>query len=171
LFELPLLKPVLIPKNNPMKTLKNLSLSALLILFSSFSYIHEPTVITLVSTKNIKDASELIVDFDGEIITDTWNKDNLVRIEMEIKVDDISRAVVKHLVSKRRFAIKTELLDDGSVLLFMPNLKLPVYINGHLLSEDISYRLLVPKNVVVRIKSWEEYRGYKYGQNPSNIRR
>ena len=136
-----------------MKTLKNLFLALFLILFSSFSFPGEPAVVTLVSSRNIKDASELVVDFDGEVITDTWSKNSQVRIEMEIKTNDMSREVVKYLVTKRRFVVKTLTQDDGSVLLFMPNLKLPVFINGRRLSEDISYRLLVPENVLVRIRS------------------
>ena len=139
-----------------MKTLKNLFLVLVLIIFNSFSFPDEPAVVTLVSSKNIKDAAELVVDFDGEIITDTWHKDSQVRIEMEIKTNEMSRAVVKYLVTKRRFAIKTQTQDDGSVLLFMPNLKLPVYINGRRLTEDISYHLLVPENVLVRIRSGSE---------------
>ena len=134
-----------------MKTLKKLLLSSLVLLLSAFTVNNEPAVVTLVSSKNIQSASELIVDFDGEIMTDTWSKDKLVRIEMEIKVDDVSREVVKHLVTKRRFAIEKEAIGDGVVLLSMPNLKLPVYINGRLLTEDISYRLLVPENVSVKI--------------------
>ena len=137
-----------------MKTFKNLFILLLFILFSSFSYPDEPAVVTLVSSKNIKDANELVVDFDGEVITNTWKKDSQVRIEMEIKTNDMSREVVKYLVTKRRFIIKTQTQDDGSVLLFMPNLKLPVFINGRKLSEDISYRLLVPENVLVRIRSF-----------------
>ena len=136
-----------------MKTFKNLFILLLLILFSSFSYPDEPAVVTLVSSKNINDASELVVDFDGEVITNTWKKDSQVRIEIQIKTNDMSREVVKYLVTKRRFIIKTQTQDDGSVLLFMPNLKLPVFINGRRLSEDISYRLLVPENVLVRIRS------------------
>ena len=143
-----------------MKTLKNLFLSFMLILFSAFSYAQEPATITLVSSKNIQDASELVVDLDGKIITDTWNKDALVRIVIEIKANDVSREVVKHLVSKGRFRIKTLQLDDGSMLLFMPNLKLPVFINGRKLTEDISYQIFVPENVVVKIRSWEEQKTF-----------
>ena len=141
-----------------MKTSKILFASALFALFSVFSFAQEPTVVTLVSSKNIKNASELVVDLDGEIITDTWSKNPIVRIEMEIKVDDISKEVVKHLVTKRRFYVKTMVLEDGSTKIYMPNLKIPVYINGRLLSEDISYRLLVPENVLVRIKSYDDFK-------------
>jgi len=139
-----------------MKTLKNLLLSALVLLLSAFTVNNEPAVVTLISSKNINEASELVVDFDGEVVTNTWSKDKLVRVEMEIKVDDVSREVVKHLVTKRRFAIKKEVREDGSVLLFMPNLKLPVYINGRKLTEDISYRISVPENVLVRVVAGAE---------------
>jgi hypothetical protein len=149
--------PVLKPKNNTMKILKNLSFSIMLIAFSAFSYIHEPAVVTLVSSKKINEASELVVDFDGEIITDTWHKDNLVRVEMEIKVkNEVSYEVVKLLVRKGRYRINTLEQTDGSLLFFIPNLKDSVFVNGERLTEDISYRLLVPKNVLVRIKSWGE---------------
>lgn len=144
-----------------MKTLKNLSSTAMFVLLTaSFGYgqdaypanNEEPAVIALVSSKNIHDASELIVELEGEIITDTWNKDTIVRIEMEIKATGVTREVVKHLMTKRRFVIGTQVQEDGSVLLFTPNLKYPVYINGVLLSEDISYRLLVPEDMLVRIR-------------------
>jgi hypothetical protein len=151
-----------------MKTLKNLSLTLLLVVYSLFSYAQdEPSITTLVSSKNIKDAGELVVDFDGEIITDTWNKDALVRIVMEIKSDDMTKEVVKYLVSEGRFFIKTKHLDDGSVALFMPNIKKEIYINGSRLSEDITFQLFVPENVLVRVRSWDEYRSDKATQSPS----
>ena len=139
-----------------MKTSKILLTSALFALFSVCSFAQEPTVVTLVSSKNIKDASELVVDLDGEIITDTWSKNPIVRIEMEIKADDLSKEVVKHLITKRRFYIKTMVLENGIAKIYMPNLKIPVYINGRLLSEDISYRILVPENVLVRVKTFDD---------------
>ncbi len=151
-----------------MKTLKNLSLTIMLIIYSSFSYAQDDaSLTTLVSSKNIKDAGELVVDFDGEIITDTWNKDALVRIVMEIKSDDVTKEVVKYLVSEGRFMIKIKHLDDGSVALYMPNIKKEIYINGQRLSEDISYQLFVPENVLVRVRSWDEYRSDNSMQNPS----
>jgi hypothetical protein len=113
------------------------------------------------------DAGELVVDFDGEIITDTWNKDALVRIVMEIESDDMTKEVVKYLVSEGRFLIKTRQLDDGSVALYMPNIKKEIYINGQRLSEDITYQLFVPENVLVRVRSWDEYRSDNSDQNPS----
>ena len=82
----------------------------------------------------------------------------IVRIEMEIKADDLSKEVVKHLITKRRFYIKTMVLEDGTAKIYMPNLKIPVYINGRLLSEDISYRILVPENVLVRVQSFDDYK-------------
>ncbi len=142
-----------------MKTLKNLFLSTLVILFGVFSYAQdampEPAIVTLISSKNVKDASELVVDLDGDIYTDKWKKDNIVRIEIEIKANDITREVVKHLVKKGRFRVKTRQLENGSVLIYMPNVKLPAYINGRLLSEDISYKLLIPENLPVRIRTWD----------------
>ncbi len=142
-----------------MKTPKNLFLTSLLVLlFSAFSFAQEPTIVTLVSSKNIQNAVELVVDLDGEIITDTWNKDAVVRIEIEIKTNDVSKEVIKHLISKRRFAVNVLTLEDGSTTIYMPNIEFPVYINGHRLSEVISYRLLVPEDVLVKVKTWKDYK-------------
>ena len=123
----------------------------LLIFFSAFSYNNEPTIITIVSSKNIKKASELIVDFEGEIVTDTWNKDEYVRIEMEIKVEEIGIESIRYIKSElRRYLVKKMKVNDESVMLSMPNLKDSIIINGRILKEEIYYRLLVPKNVTVK---------------------
>ena len=135
-----------------MKTLKNLCLTTLAVCLSTLGYAQEPAIITLVSSKNLKNTTELVVDLDGEINTDTWTKD-YVRIEIEIKANDISREVIKHLVRKGRFRLKTQELNSESILLYMPNLKLPVFINGNKLSEDISYKISVPKGIKVINKS------------------
>ena len=121
-----------------------------------FSYaqtlVKEPATVTLVSSKNIHEANELVVYLDGEIITDTWNKDDIIRIEIEIKADDVTRNVVKYLIRKSRFYVKAEKMENGSIFITMPQLAQEVYVNGRRLSEDIIYRILVPKNVLVIIK-------------------
>ena len=139
-----------------MKTLKNIFSAILLVCLSTSSYAQEPATITLVSSKNISQASELYVDLDGEISIDTWAKDN-VRVEIEIKANDVSREVIKHLVRKGRFRMKTQITDKETVRLYMPNLQLPVYINGKKLSEEISYKITVPKNVYVTKKPSAEF--------------
>ena len=131
-----------------MKNLKNLCLATLFVCLTALGYTQEPATITLVSSKNLNNAVELVVDLDGEIISDTWTKD-YVRVEIEIKANDISREVIKHLVKKGRFRLKTQELNSESILLYMPNLKLPVYINGNKLSEDISFKISVPKGVTL----------------------
>ncbi len=138
-----------------MKTLKNLCLSILLVCLTILTYAQEPATITLVSSKNLNGATELVVDLDGEFTTDTWTKD-YVRIEIEIKANDVSREVIKHLIRKARFCIKTQNIDSESMRLYMPNLQLPVYINGKKLSEDISYKISVPKGIYITDKSQAE---------------
>jgi hypothetical protein len=95
----------------------------------------------------------MVVDLDGEIMTNTWNKNDIVRIEIEIKANNVTRDVVKHLVRKGRFYLQMEYAEEGTVILSMPNLLQKVTINGRALTEDISYRLFVPKNVMVKIKA------------------
>lgn len=145
----------LIKKINAMKTIKKISLSILFILFVFISYAQEPATITLVTSKNVNDAGELFVDLDGKINTDVWTKTH-VRIVMEIKADGVTREVAKTLMRKGRFLIEVKSLDEQSVLLSMPNLQNPVYINGYKLTENITFRIFVPENLIVKFKSWED---------------
>lgn len=131
-----------------MTILKNLCFTFLLVCLNSIFYAQEPATITLVSSKNINGATQLVVDLEGEVIADNWTKD-YIHIEIEIKANDLSQEVIKHLERIGRFQTKIQNLDLESMRLYMPNLKLPVYINGKKLSEDITYKISVPKNVII----------------------
>ncbi len=135
-----------------MKTLKIQILSTLMILSSTFFYAQEPSVTKLKNSQNIFDASTLYLELDGDINTEIWNKD-YVLIQMEIRAKNVSLEVAKHLISKERFCFKLQALEDGSLVLFMPNFKLPVYINGRRLTEDISYQVYVPQDLKVKFRA------------------
>ena len=124
--------------------------------YNAESGLEEPSVTTLVSTKNIYDASELVVDLNGEVFTETWNTKERIRIEIEIKTTGLSKEVIKHLIRKRRYVFKIQQLAPLSMLLYMPNIDLPVIFNGEHLVEIISYRLKVPEGVTVRVRAGKE---------------
>ncbi len=134
-----------------MKTLKFQILPIMLILSSTFFYAQKQSKLTLSNFQDIYNASALIMNLDGEIITKNWNKD-YVLIQMEISANDVSLEVAKYLVSKERFCLKLLPLKDGSLVLYMPNFQLPVYINGQRLAEDISYQVFVPENITVKVR-------------------
>ena len=131
-----------------MKTLKNVSILIMLILFSSFSYAQEASAVSISNTQNIHDANEVYADFHGDITATTWDKD-YVLIEMRIEAENVSLGVAKYLVSLERFCLKMRPLGDKSLVLSMPNCKLEVLINGQKLTEKISYQVFVPKGVTL----------------------
>jgi len=137
-----------------MKTLKFQILPIMLILSSTFFYAQKQSKLTLSNFQDIYNANALIMNLEGEIITKNWNKD-YVLIQMEIRANDVSLEVAKYLVSKERFCLRLLPLEDGSLVLYMPNFQLPVYINGQRLAEDISYQVFVPENITVKVRTME----------------
>ncbi len=135
-----------------MKTLKTQILSTLLILSSIFLFAQEPSVTSISNPQNIFDASTLYLELDGDINTETWNND-YVLIQMEISAKNVSCETAKYLISVERFCLKLQAREDGSLVFYMPNLKLPVLINGERLWEDISYHVYVPQDVKVKFRS------------------
>ena len=138
-----------------MKTPKKVISTTVLILMVLFSYAQNQEKITLVSSKNLNGANTLFVDLYGKVQTESWDKD-FVRIILEIKTKGVTREVVKHLVSKKRFYINSYKTDQTSLKLSNPNISLPVYINGRQLKEDINYKLYIPHNAIVIVKPEDE---------------
>jgi Mn-containing catalase len=138
-----------------MKNLKNVLLTTALILMGLFSFAQEQETITLVSSKNLNGATEVFVDLHGNVQAEIWNKD-YIRIVLEIKTNGVTREVVKHLMTKKRFKISSYKKDQNSLKLSNPNIVLPVYINGRRLKEDVNYKIFVPRNTLVTINTAEE---------------
>ena len=121
----------------------------LMLLLSVFAYAQNQATLVLGIAQEIEDAKELVANLNGEITSTTWDKD-YVHVEMRIKANDINLEIAKYLISMERFCMRAYQFDNGSVVLFMPNYELPVYINGVKLSEETSYQIFVPEGVTVR---------------------
>jgi len=141
-----------------MNNLKNISLAILLTLVSTFAFAQKQETMTLVSSKNLDGATEVFVDFRGNVQVASWDKD-YIGIVLEIKTNGITKEVIKHLISKKHFKISSYKTDQNSLHLSNPNIVFPVYINGRWLKEDNTYQLFVPRNTFVTIKTDEETPG------------
>jgi len=138
-----------------MKNSKNVLLTTALILIASFSFAQEQETVTLVSSKNLNGATEVFVDLQGNVQTESWDKD-FIRIVLEIKTNGVTREVIKHLMTKKRFKVSSYKEGQDSLQLSNPNLTLPVYINGKRLKESVSYTIFAPRNVLVVINSEQD---------------
>lgn len=144
-----------------MKTLKNQILTIMLVLSGTFFYAQEPVgqpepaTFNLVTFQNVGDSADLYVDLDGVVNAEIWDRDYML-IEMEVRASNVTLEVAKYLIGKERFCLKLYPLQDGSLVLYMPNLRLPVFINGKRLSEDVSFKVFVPKCMKVNFRSATE---------------
>jgi len=133
-----------------MKTFKIHFPLFLMLFLSSFAYAQNQATLVLGIAQEIEDAKELVADLNGAITSTTWDED-YVHIEMRIKAKDINLEIAKYLISVEHFCLRAYQFDNGSVVLFMPNYKLPVYINGEKLSEETSFEIFVPEGVSVKV--------------------
>lgn len=131
-----------------MRNLKTLLLTTSFILISLFSFGQDQETITFVSSKSMEGASNVILDLQGNVQTELWNED-YVRIVLEVKTTGLTKEVVRHLASKKRFQIEVNKANSNTLILLNSNMNMPVYINGRELKEDISYKIYIPQNTIV----------------------
>ncbi len=135
-----------------MKNSKNVLLTTVLTLLGLFSFAQDQETVTLISSKNLYGATQVFVDLYGNVQTESWDQD-FIRIVLKVKTNGVTREVVKHLMTKKRFKITSFKKDLSCLQLSNPNLTLPVYINGKRLKEDVNYTIFAPRNIRVVINS------------------
>lgn len=137
--------------------MKNLNIVLLItsfIFMSLFANAQAQETVTLVSSKNLHGATEIIFDLQGEVKTESWDRD-FIRIVIEIKTKGVKKETIKHLIAKGHFKIASSKTSNNNLELLSPNVLMPVYINGQKLRKDISYQVFVPQNTAVIIKTDE----------------
>jgi hypothetical protein len=135
-----------------MKNLINAILTSLLILTTLFSYAQESETVTLVCSKDLHGATDVFLDLNGEVTTEFWDKD-YIRVVIQIKSNGVSREVVKHLMTIKRFNVSGMRINENTFELSMPNIDLPAFINGQELQEDLSFQLFLPHYTLVMMQS------------------
>ena len=126
-----------------MKNLKSIFLTILLTLISTLSFAQDQETVTLVCSKNLHGATEVLLDLDGEVTTEFWDKD-YVRVVIQIKSNGVSKEVVKHLMTTKRFNVSGMRINENTFELSMPNITLSAFINGQKLQEEVSFQLFLP---------------------------
>ena len=126
-----------------MKNLNNIILTASLILVSFFSFAQEQETVTLVCSKNLHGATDVVLDLNGTVTTSFWDKD-YVRITIQIKSNGISKEVIRYLMTQKRFNVSGMRVSDYIFEISMPNIELPAFINGQKIQEEVSYHVILP---------------------------
>ncbi len=104
---------------------------------------------TLVKSFNLKGNSSLVLDLEGDVDVQHWNND-LVRVQININVENVSDAILKSLIVAGRYNLNSTEGEDGLVI-NAPALEKEVKLRGQLLKENLSYTIYAPESVSVQL--------------------
>jgi len=104
---------------------------------------------TLLKTFNVNGHQQVVLNVEGNVDVEKWNEPT-VRVQMHITYNNASVHVMKYLISKGRYNLKSVSTADGFEI-SNPNAGKDVKISkeGKLLSETITYKVFVPENMSV----------------------
>ena len=104
---------------------------------------------TLVKSFNLKGNDSVVLDLKGEVDVQQWNSD-LVRIQINIHLENGNDAVLKSLIFAGRYNLKGSDEATGYVIK-SPGLMKEVTLKGNLLKERLSYTVFAPEDVLVQL--------------------
>ncbi|MFT4663796.1 MAG: Flp pilus assembly secretin CpaC [Polaribacter sp.] len=104
---------------------------------------------TLVKSFNLKGNTSLVLDLEGDVDVQHWNND-LVRVQISIKVENVSDAILKSLIVAGRYNLNSTEGENGFVI-NAPSLEKEVKLRGQLLKEHLSYTIYAPESVSVQL--------------------
>ncbi len=104
---------------------------------------------TVVKSLNLQGNNIVTFDLDGDVEVKEWDK-SIMRIQMTISVDNINEATLKALITAGRYNLKSKQQDED-LLVFSPGLEKQVKIRGHELTENVSYEVYAPSDVLIRL--------------------
>jgi hypothetical protein len=128
------------------KQLAIFTLNILLISVSA-SYAQTTTEKTFVKSFNLQDKNVVLLDLDGEVEVKSWTN-KILRVQMEISLEDGTSSMLKSLVQIGRYNLKSEFGDDF-IKILAPAMRKEIRIRGKLLKENIVYTVFAPENVTV----------------------
>lgn len=104
---------------------------------------------TLLKTFNVNGHQQVVLNFDGNVNVQKWQEPT-VRVQMQITYKNANVHIMKYLISKGRYNLKSASTADGFEI-SNPNAGKDVQISkdGKLLSETISYKVFVPTTMSV----------------------
>ena len=134
-----------------MKNLKINLIATLFFLTCQFSFGQTATSVTFVKSINTMDANKLVVDLNGIIETEYWNKDH-IRVLVTVKADNATRETIKCLAMNQQFKITTHFDEaTGHLSLSMPNMHLPISVNGNNVDPELNFKIFMPNDMRLKI--------------------
>ena len=121
------------------------------LVFSFTTALSQTSEVVLVKSFNLQGSQNVALQLDGPVEVKTWKQD-ILRVQVTIRLEDFSSAILKSLVQSRRYNLKSLPADNGSLHITMPGIKRDVRIRGRQLQEHLSYTVYRPEHVQVKVK-------------------
>lgn len=129
-----------------MKRLKFFSTLMSLMLLSQ-SFFAQSTQRTLVKSFNVQNLDLVTFDIDGQIEIQEWDQP-MLRVQMEIKLENGSDKVLRGLIAAKRFDLDSERIN-GELKIFSDKLAKNVTFRGEEISENVKFVIKAPRGLVV----------------------
>lgn len=105
---------------------------------------------TLVKSFNLKGNTSVVLDLKGDVDVRHWNSE-LVRIQININLENGTEAILKSLIIAGRYNLKDSVGEDGGYVINSPGLAREVKLRDSMLKERLSYTVFAPENVLVQL--------------------
>lgn len=129
-----------------MKRLKFFSTLMSLMLLSQ-SFFAQSSQRTLVKSFNVQNLDIVTFDIDGQVEIQEWDQP-MLRVQMEIKLENGSDKVLRGLIAAKRFDLDSERIN-GELKIFSDKLAKNVTFRGEEISENVKFVIKAPKGLVV----------------------
>ncbi len=140
---------------------KFLPLFIVFLLFFSFALRGQTVQKTLVRAFDIGAAQEVVLDMGGLVTVQHWDN-GIVRVQMQVALDNVHQNMLQSLISSGRYNLKGE--TRGSVFtITAPGLRKTVRVGEALLSERVAFTVFVPENATITVSGGKPAEGLVEG--------
>ncbi len=132
-----------------MKNLKTL-VSILALLLVTFSITAQSAEKTLVKSFNLQGNDVVLLDLEGDIEVKEWDNP-IMRVQISVSIENSNSTILKALVKAGRYNLTSE-AENGVYRVFARGVDREVKIKGTALTENLSYTVFAPKDVLVKTR-------------------
>ncbi len=132
-----------------MKNLKTF-IPIVALLLVTFSVHAQSAEKTLVKSFNLKGNNVVQLDLDGDIEVKEWDNP-IMRIQISVSIENSNSTILKALVKAGRYNLASA-EENGEYRVFAPGVDREVKIKGTALTENLSYIVFAPKDVLVKTR-------------------
>ena len=132
-----------------MKNLKTL-VPILVLSLVTFSISAQTAEKTLVKSFNLQGNNIVQLDLAGDIEVKEWDNP-IMRVQISVSIENSNSTILKALVKAGRYNLSS-VEENGEYRVYAPGVDREVKIKGQKLTENLSYIVFAPKDVLVKTR-------------------